>query len=124
MKENITAPKAEGSAIKFYELAVGAQFSFRGGLYKKVAISMARDEQRVANIFQGQTDVTIVGEVLLLPPEEAARWKPKAWAITVPSVMAWPVVESSPDAAGSPGPCRECGRSALRLSRRLAMAES
>ena len=63
-------------SMQFYELAVGARFFFRGRRYEKLAMSMAEDEDRVGHIFQAETEVTADGEPLLLPPEEAARWKP------------------------------------------------
>lgn len=62
--------------MRFYELAIGAQFSFRGRHFTKIAMSMAHDEQRVGNIVLGHTEVTCEGEPLLLSPEEAARWNP------------------------------------------------
>ena len=76
--------------MQFYELAVGARFVFRGRRYEKQAMSMAEDEDRVGHIFMGDAEVTL--EVRgaecgvrsaseLLPPGEAARWKPpeKHW---------------------------------------------
>jgi hypothetical protein len=60
--------------MKFYELAVGAVFTFRGVTYKKIGMSMAEDERRWENIFQAETHVEAEGP--LLPPEEAAKWKP------------------------------------------------
>jgi hypothetical protein len=62
--------------MQFYELAVGARFFFRGRRYEKIAMSMARDEDRIGNIFMGETDVAADGETLLLLPEQAALWKP------------------------------------------------
>jgi hypothetical protein len=62
--------------MQLYELAVGARFFFRGRRYEKIAMSMARDEDRIGNIFMGETEVTADGEPSLLPPEEAALWKP------------------------------------------------
>jgi hypothetical protein len=67
--------------MKFYELAVGARFFFRGRGYVKLAMSMAEDEDRVGHIFQAETELTADGEPLLLPPEEAARWKPPGGAL-------------------------------------------
>ncbi|MGO8931397.1 MAG: hypothetical protein ACLQU3_31465 [Limisphaerales bacterium] len=61
--------------MKFYELALGARFFFRGRRFDKVAMSVAEDEQRVGHVFMGDAEVTADGEPLLLPPEEAARWK-------------------------------------------------
>ena len=62
--------------MKFYELAIGARFIFRERKYQKIAMGMAENEERLASIFLGETVVTADGEPLLLPPEEAARWKP------------------------------------------------
>ena len=62
--------------MKFYELAIGAVFHFRGGRFKKIAMSMASDEQGCGNIFRGETDVETDGVPLLLSAAEAARWKP------------------------------------------------
>lgn len=62
--------------MQFYELARGARFEFRGRQFTKTAMSMAVDADRIGNIFQGSTDVVPVGEPLLLPPEEAEKWKP------------------------------------------------
>ena len=68
-------------AMKFYELAVGTRFFFRGRRFEKLAMSMAEDEERVGHIFMADAEVTADGEALLLPPEETARWKPpkKHW---------------------------------------------
>ena len=67
--------------MKFYELAVGARFFFRGRRFEKLAMSMAEDEERVGHIFMADAEVTADAEALLLPPEETARWKPpkKHW---------------------------------------------
>jgi hypothetical protein len=67
--------------MRFYELAVGARFFFRGRRYEKLAMSMARDEEQFGHAFMAETEVTVDGEPLLLPREEAARWKPleKHW---------------------------------------------
>jgi hypothetical protein len=62
--------------MKFYELAIGARFIFRGRRFEKIAMSMARQEQGLASIFQGETEIVPDGVPLLLPPEEAAWWKP------------------------------------------------
>jgi hypothetical protein len=56
--------------MKFYELAIGAVFTFRGVAYKKTGMSMAEDGRRWGSIFQAETDVDSEGP--LLPPEEAA----------------------------------------------------
>ena len=62
--------------MKFYELAIGARFVFRGQRFEKIAMSMAREEQGLGSIFQGETEIVPDGVPLLLPPEEAAWWKP------------------------------------------------
>lgn len=43
--------------IPFQQLPIGARFEFRGRRYCKVAMSMAHDEERCANVFRGETDV-------------------------------------------------------------------
>ena len=62
--------------VKFYELAVGARFVFRGKRFEKIGMSMAEDNRRSGHVFQGDTDVEPDGAPLLLPPAEVARWKP------------------------------------------------
>jgi hypothetical protein len=62
--------------MRFYQLARGARFEFRGKRYLKTAMSLAQDADRIGNVFQAETEVTPIGEPLLLPPEEAAKWKP------------------------------------------------
>ena len=59
--------------MKFYELAVGARFDYRGRPFEKTAISMADDERGCGSIFLGETEVAPDGVPLLLPPEEAAK---------------------------------------------------
>ncbi len=67
--------------MQFYELAKGARFEFRGKQFQKVAMSMAVDTERCGNVFQGETEISPIGELLLLPADEAEKWKP--------SVMHW-----------------------------------
>jgi hypothetical protein len=45
------------STIQFQEIAIGQYFEFRGRRYKKLALSMASDEDRIGTIFQAQTEV-------------------------------------------------------------------
>jgi hypothetical protein len=68
--------------MKFYELAIGARFCFRGRRFEKLAMSLAEDEDRAGHVFTGNAEVTADGEPLLLPPAEAALWKPddRDWA--------------------------------------------
>lgn len=65
--------------VKFYELAVGAQFGAWGKRYRKTAMSMAQDEAQLGTVFRGEVEVESEGPVL--SPEVAAKWKPveKAW---------------------------------------------
>ena len=69
--------------VRFYELAIGAVFGFRGKRYRKEAMSMAEDEEKIGSIFLGETEVVSDGP--LLPPEIAAKWKPERghWAAEV-----------------------------------------
>ena len=55
--------------MKFYQLAVGAKFVFRGKEFEKTAMSMAVDERCWGNIFMAGTEVESEGPLL---PEEAA----------------------------------------------------
>ncbi len=66
----------------FYQLSNGARFEFRGKQFEKVAMSMAVDAERCGNVFQAETEITPIGELLLLPAEEAEKWKPSVthWA--------------------------------------------
>ena len=43
--------------IQFQQLPLGARFEFRGRRYEKLALSMARDEERCGNIFRDETEV-------------------------------------------------------------------
>lgn len=64
--------------MQFYRLAPGARFECEGRQFLKLAMSMARDEQaNIGCIFPGDTEVTPIGEPLLLSEAEAARWKPR-----------------------------------------------
>lgn len=67
-------PKAE--RMQFSRLAKGARFMFAGKEFQKTAMSFAIDDKRLGNVFQGQTEVTPIGEPLLLPEAEAEKWKP------------------------------------------------
>jgi hypothetical protein len=60
----------------FYKLAIGARFEFRGRQFEKLAVSMARDADRIGHIFPAGSEVTPIGEPLLLSEAEAERWKP------------------------------------------------
>jgi|ERR1039458_7626088 hypothetical protein len=62
--------------MKFYELAIGARYGFRGRRFEKTVMSMANDDQGCGSIFMGETEVTPDGVPLLLPATEAAKWKP------------------------------------------------
>jgi hypothetical protein len=43
--------------VKFQQVQIGEIFEFRGRRYRKVAMSMAHDEDRCGNVFQENTDV-------------------------------------------------------------------
>jgi hypothetical protein len=45
------------STIQFQEIPIGQFFEYRGRRYRKLALSMASDEDRNGNIFQAQTEV-------------------------------------------------------------------
>ena len=62
--------------MQFYQLAKGARFEFNGKSFQKRAMSMAVDADLNANIFQGGTEIVPIGQPLLLPAEEAEKWKP------------------------------------------------
>jgi hypothetical protein len=62
--------------MKFYELAIGARFVFRGRRFEKIGMGMAKEEQGLGSLFMGETEIVPDGAPLLLPPEEAAWWKP------------------------------------------------
>jgi len=64
------------TTVKFYQLAIGAEFQFQGRRFRKTAGSMAADERGWGHVFQGLTEVATEGEPLLLSPEEAAKQKP------------------------------------------------
>ena len=89
--------------MKFYELAIGARFEFRGRRFVKEAMSMAQDEERMGTIFLGETDVISDGP--LLPPEEAARWKPERghWAAVINSMVTSCPSDGRNQAGAAPG---------------------
>jgi hypothetical protein len=58
MPQKITSPSTRSqSTIQFQEIPIGKFFEYRGRRYKKLALSMASDEDRNGNIFQAQTEV-------------------------------------------------------------------
>ena len=64
--------------MQFYELAVGAPFFHRGERFVKIGMSVASgpDGRDWCWVFMGFYEVEPDGVPLLLPPEEAAKWKP------------------------------------------------
>jgi hypothetical protein len=48
--------------IKFRDLPVGARFEFRGRRYEKLALSMARDEDRLGNVFHADAEVRLTDD--------------------------------------------------------------
>jgi hypothetical protein len=73
--------------MKFYELAVGGVFTFRGQTFRKTAMSMAEDERRWGNVFLGETEIISDGPPL--PPEVAAHWEPERgqWARLIEEML-------------------------------------
>jgi len=61
--------------MQFYQLAIGAKFFAHGQSFRKTAISMATDG-KIGHVIMAETEVEPDGEPMLLPPEEAAKWKP------------------------------------------------
>jgi hypothetical protein len=56
--EKITSPNSpRRPTVQFQEIPIGQHFEFRGRRYRKLALSMASDEDRNGNIFQAQTEV-------------------------------------------------------------------
>jgi hypothetical protein len=56
--QKITSPSSRSqSTIQFQEIPIGQFFEFRGRRYRKLALSMASDEDRNGDIFQAQTEV-------------------------------------------------------------------
>jgi hypothetical protein len=45
-------------SIKFCQLPLGAKFEFKGRRYEKLALSLARDEERFGNVFHAETEVS------------------------------------------------------------------
>jgi hypothetical protein len=79
--------------MQFYQLAFGARFDFRGRQFTKVGMSMAQDEKREGKMFWGGTEVTPIGEPLLMPDPEAEQWKPNEdhhWVKLMRSMVANP----------------------------------
>jgi hypothetical protein len=62
--------------MKFYKLALGAKLTVRGERFTKCGMGAAENERGSRSMFFGIMDVDPEGEPLLLPPEEAAKWKP------------------------------------------------
>ncbi len=52
--------------IPFSRIPVGSNFEFRGRRYRKLALSMACDEERIGNVFHDETEVLLDGDAL--PP--------------------------------------------------------
>jgi hypothetical protein len=105
----------ESAVMKFYELAVGARYVFRGRRFEKTAMSMANDEKRCGRIFMGETEVTPDGVPFLLPLEEAAKWKPdeRHW-----TEYLTPRARAKGTEAGSTGRC-QAGRLACFIGARM-----
>ncbi len=64
--------------MKFHQVPIGANFTWRGQTFTKTALSVAQDKNRNANVFQYQTDVE--SEMVDSDPKAGfpkwAGWKP------------------------------------------------
>ena len=79
----------------FWQLPIGARFEFRGRRYEKLALSMARDEERCGNIFQDEAEVFWDGK----PGEELKPPRPPEppwWSYMSPAPAAGPKVDRRP----------------------------
>ena len=66
------------STIQFQEIPIGQFFEYRGRRYRKLAVSMASDEDRIGNIFQAQTEVFPDPLPQAYLPSEVARCQSQA----------------------------------------------
>ena len=58
MSQKITSPNSRSqSTIQFQEIPIGHHFEFRGHRCRKLALSMASDEDRYGTIFMAETEV-------------------------------------------------------------------
>ncbi len=56
--QKLTSPSSTMTAtIQFQQIPIGQFFEFRGRRYKKLALSMASDEDRYGSIFMAETEV-------------------------------------------------------------------
>jgi hypothetical protein len=76
--------------VRFYQLAIGARFTFHGREFVKTAMCAAEDERRWGSIFMGEAPVSSDGP--LLPPDLAAAWKPDRghWSALIESMVDYP----------------------------------
>lgn len=56
---NPTAKERSTMLVLFSEVPVGGRFEFRGRRYEKLALSLARDEERCGNVFMDRTEVCV-----------------------------------------------------------------
>ena len=64
--------------MQFCKIPVGANFEFRGRRYRKLALSMACDEERMGNVFHDETEVVGESQKLNLPQANAKIAKREA----------------------------------------------
>ena len=57
---------------KFHEVPVGGKFEFRGRRYEKLALSLARDEERCGNVFHDLTEVLAEAPPVISPTQTGA----------------------------------------------------
>lgn len=57
--------------VLFSEVPIGGRFEFRGRRYEKLALSLARDEERCGNVFLDHTEVCVESGAARLTPSTA-----------------------------------------------------
>jgi hypothetical protein len=62
--------------VRFVELPLGARFEFRGRRYEKVAQSMARDEERLGNVFHRDCEVVTEDPATTSPTTDHSHARP------------------------------------------------
>ena len=75
MLQKITSPSSpRPPTVQFQEILIGQHFEFRGRRFKKLAVSMASDEDRNGTIFQAETEVLPDPFARPVEPIEKACW--------------------------------------------------
>jgi hypothetical protein len=45
---------------KFCDVPIGARFTYKGGEFVKLALSLAQDKERIGNVFHAETLVEVI----------------------------------------------------------------